>query len=117
MPNSLEPPTSVGSLLRALRRQARLSQLDLALQTDTSQRHLSCVETGRARPSPALLHTLLGALDTPLSARNALFLAAGYAPPPVALPPAAPTLVVVRGATKTKYFGRPEVLKGLRTLK
>lgn len=28
-----------------------------------------------------------------------------------------PTLVVVRGATKTKYFGRPEVLKGLRTLK
>jgi len=28
-----------------------------------------------------------------------------------------PTLVVVRGATKTKYSGRSEVLKGLRTLK
>lgn len=98
MPNSLEPPTPVGSLLRALRRQARLSQLDLALQTDTSQRHLSCVETGRARPSPALLHTLLGALDTPLSARNALFLAAGYAPPHDALPLTDPSLEMVREA-------------------
>lgn len=98
MPKPLEHSTPVGSLLRTLRQQARLSQLDLALQTDTSQRHLSCVETGRARPSPALLHILLGALDTPLQARNALFLAAGYAPPHEALPLTDPSLEMVREA-------------------
>lgn len=74
------PVTPVGQQLRQLRRQAGLSQLDLALITGISQRHLSCIETGRARPSPATLHALLMTLETPLEQGNAAFLAAGYAP-------------------------------------
>ncbi|WP_406272833.1 helix-turn-helix domain-containing protein [Nocardia sp. NBC_00881] len=42
-----------GSLLREWRQRRRLSQLDLALAADTSARHLSYVETGRAKPSRA----------------------------------------------------------------
>jgi transcriptional regulator with XRE-family HTH domain len=45
-----------------------------------STRHLSFIETGRARPSPAMLEALSGALDVPLRERNRLLLAAGYAP-------------------------------------
>jgi len=45
-----------------------------------SARHLSFVETGRARPSRSLLLHLAEHLDVPLRERNALVLAAGYAP-------------------------------------
>lgn len=45
-----------------------------------STRHLSCVETGRARPSRAFLLRLAEHLDVPLRARNELLVAAGYAP-------------------------------------
>ena len=93
------PPTpSVGAQLRRLRQRARLSQLELALQSGLSQRHLSCVETGRAKPSPALLHALFSALDTPLEERNSAFLAAGYAPRYPALPLTDPGMAAVRGA-------------------
>jgi len=44
------------------------------------QRHLSCIETGRARTSREMLHALLDALDAPLAERNDTLLAAGYAP-------------------------------------
>ena len=43
-----------------------MSQLELALISGISQRHLSCIETGRAKASPGTLHNLLGALDVPL---------------------------------------------------
>ncbi|KTC39182.1 Cro/Cl family transcriptional regulator [Pseudomonas sp. ABAC61] len=89
---------SVGGHLRQLRRQARLSQLDLALQAGMSQRHLSCVETGRAQPSPTLLQRLLDTLETPLEVRNRVFLAAGYAPRYAALPLSDPGLAPVRTA-------------------
>lgn len=92
------PALPVGAQLRQLRRQARLSQLDLALQVGMSQRHLSCVETGRAQPSPALLHGLLSTLDTPLEIRNRVYLAAGYAPRYAALPLDDPGLEPVRTA-------------------
>lgn len=92
------PALPVGAQLRQLRRQARLSQLDLALQVGMSQRHLSCVETGRAQPSPALLHGLLSTLDTPLEIRNRVYLAAGYAPRYAALPLDDPGLEPVRAA-------------------
>lgn len=72
-------PTTVataGLQLRQLRRQANLSQLDLALLTGVSQRHLSCIETGRAKPSPATLHALLMALEAPLEQCNSVFLGA-----------------------------------------
>jgi transcriptional regulator with XRE-family HTH domain len=56
------------------------SQLDLALEVGVSARHLSFVETGRARPSPELLLALSEHLEIPLRERNTLLLAAGYAP-------------------------------------
>ncbi len=58
----MDNPATAGEHLRRLRRQAQLSQLDLALITGVSQRHLSCLETGRAKPSPGTLHNLLSAL-------------------------------------------------------
>lgn len=91
-------PLPVGLQLRQLRQQARLSQLDLALQAGLSQRHLSCVETGRAQPSQGLLHRLLDNLQTPLEVRNRVFLAAGYAPRYAALPLDDPGLAPVRTA-------------------
>lgn len=45
-----------------------------------SARHLSFVETGRSQPSRALVLSLAEELDVPLRERNALMLAAGYAP-------------------------------------
>ncbi|WP_274564717.1 helix-turn-helix domain-containing protein [Streptomyces spiramyceticus] len=76
----VEQPSRVGALLRDWRRRRRFSQLDLALLADTSARHLSCVETGRARPSRTMLLRLSAALDIPLRERNTLLLAADYAP-------------------------------------
>ncbi|MGW4501335.1 MmyB family transcriptional regulator [Micromonospora sp. NPDC004336] len=73
-------PGRVGTLLRQWRQRRRLSQLALALLADTSARHLSCLETGRARPSRRMVLRLCGALDVPLRERNTLLLAAGYAP-------------------------------------
>jgi transcriptional regulator with XRE-family HTH domain len=69
-----------GELLREWRQRRRRSQLDLALETGISARHLSFVETGRAQPSRGLLLALAEQLDVPLRERNALMLAAGYAP-------------------------------------
>ncbi|WP_225933097.1 helix-turn-helix domain-containing protein [Pseudomonas maumuensis] len=90
--------TEAGEHLRRLRRQAGLSQLDLALLAGVSQRHLSCVETGRAKASPATLHALLGALSVPLEHCNEVFLAAGYAPRYAASAPDAPALKMVHDA-------------------
>lgn len=66
--------------LTALRRQRRVSQLELGLRAGVSQRHLSCIETGRARPTRSTLLALLDALEAPLPDRNAALLAAGLAP-------------------------------------
>lgn len=71
---------SVGEMLRGWRRRRRLSQLGLALEAEVSARHLSFVETGRARPGRELLLQLAACLDVPLRERNQLLLAAGYAP-------------------------------------
>ncbi len=72
-------PQAAGRL-RHLRQQRRISQLALSLQVGVSQRHLSCIETGRARPSREMLHALLDALDAPLAERNEVLLTAGFAP-------------------------------------
>ena len=69
-----------GVLLRHWRDVRHLSQLDLAIDAEISTRHLSCVETGRARPSREMVVRLAEALQVPLRERNALLLAAGYAP-------------------------------------
>jgi transcriptional regulator with XRE-family HTH domain len=70
----------VGMLLREWRRVRRISQLQLALQAGVSARHLSYVETGKARPSRDLASRLADVLGMPLRERNALLVAAGFAP-------------------------------------
>ncbi|GLQ96842.1 helix-turn-helix domain-containing protein [Dyella mobilis] len=74
------PAARFGTLLREWRTTRRLSQLDLALAANISPRHLSCVETGKSHPSRDMVLRLADALDMPLRERNALMVAAGYAP-------------------------------------
>ncbi len=70
----------VGSLLRDWRRRRHLSQLDLACEAEISSRHLSFLETGRSVPSREMVLRLARQLEVPLRDRNALLVAAGYAP-------------------------------------
>lgn len=73
-------PASIGPLLRRWREHRHLSQLELSSVAAVSQRHLSHLETGKARPSKEMLLHLADTLDIPLRDRNALMLAAGLAP-------------------------------------
>jgi len=77
-PASSEP--GIGPLLRGWRERRRVSQLELALRADSSARHISFIETGRSRPSEEMVLRLAEHLDVPVRERNALLLAAGYAP-------------------------------------
>jgi transcriptional regulator with XRE-family HTH domain len=67
-------------LLREWRQKRRLSQLDLALTTGVSQRHVSFLESGRANPSRNMILQLSETLDVPLRDRNVWLTAAGFAP-------------------------------------
>jgi transcriptional regulator with XRE-family HTH domain len=69
----------VGELLRHWRGVRHLSQLALAGEVATTQRHLSFIESGRSQPSRAMILRLARALDVPIRERNQLLLAAGYA--------------------------------------
>jgi transcriptional regulator with XRE-family HTH domain len=69
-----------GARLRWWRERRGLSQLELASDAETTQRHLSFLESGRAAPSREMILRLAGVLDLPLRQQNALFLAAGFAP-------------------------------------
>jgi transcriptional regulator with XRE-family HTH domain len=75
-----EARRSVGELLREWRMRRRMSQLLLATEAEISTRHLSFVESGRATPSREMVMHLAERLDVPLRERNALLIAAGYAP-------------------------------------
>lgn len=68
-----------GPNLRAWRTSRRLSQLELSLTADISQRHLSWLETGRSKPSRNMVVQLAEALDVPLRDRNRLLESAGFA--------------------------------------
>src|ERR1700746_1709685 len=77
----LDTAPQVGPLLREWRERRRLSQFELALEAGVSARHVSFVETGRARPRAGLGLPLAEALGVRLRDRNPLLLAAGCAPP------------------------------------
>ncbi|MFF1742522.1 helix-turn-helix domain-containing protein [Streptomyces mirabilis] len=79
-PSTTPAGKGVGPLLRGWREQRRVSQLELALRADSSARHISFIETGRSRPSEEMVLRLAEHLDVPVRERNALLLAAGYAP-------------------------------------
>ncbi|MEM9057672.1 MAG: helix-turn-helix transcriptional regulator [Pseudomonadota bacterium] len=68
------------SVCRQWRRYRKLSQLELALAANVSQRHVSWLETGRSKPSREMVVRLSEALDIPLRDRNVLLRAAGFAP-------------------------------------
>jgi transcriptional regulator with XRE-family HTH domain len=91
-----EPP--IGLLLQSWRKARHLSQLGLATEAQISSRHLCFVETGRASPSREMVLRLARALDVPLRERNALLLAAGFAPIYAESRLDAPSLAVVNGA-------------------
>src|SRR5262245_58456765 len=88
----------VGPLLQYWRRARSLSPLALATDAEISPRHLSFIETGRANPSREMVLLLASALDIPLRERNALLLAAGFAPAYTESNMDAPELAAVRGA-------------------
>lgn len=90
----------VGDLVREWRQRRRLSQLDLALRADVSARHLSFVETGRSLPSREMVLNLADHLQVPLRGRNALLLAAGFAPQFPERPLGDPALSGVRQAVE-----------------
>jgi len=73
-------PATSGTLLRQWREIRGKPQLELALDTGISQKHVSFVETGRSTPSRQMIIDIADALQIPLRERNAIFLAAGYAP-------------------------------------
>jgi transcriptional regulator with XRE-family HTH domain len=89
-----------GDLVARWRKTRRMSQLGLALEAEISSRHLSFIETGRARPSREMVLRLARALDVPLRERNDLLLAAGFAPvlreTPLDAPEMAPMLAALR---------------------
>ncbi len=73
-------PDNLTTTLRQARRASRLSQLELSMRMGVSQRHVSYVENGRAKPSRELLRAWLQELNAPLVVRNEAMLQAGFAP-------------------------------------
>lgn len=106
MPDSAtRSPASAGDHIRTWRQRRRMSQLDLALDAEVSQRHLSFLESGRLAPSRDMLIRLADRLEVPLRERNAMLLAAGFAPLYAERPIADPAMAAARGAIE-------RVLKG-----
>lgn len=89
---------AIGARLRDWRLRRRRSQLDLALEAGISQRHLSFVESGRARPSRDMVLHLAERLEVPLRERNLLLVAAGFAPAYAERPLDDPALTAAREA-------------------
>lgn len=75
-----DSPATFGDMIRTWRQRRHLSQLELSSQVEVSTRHLSFVETGRAKPSRDMVLHLADHLDVPLRDRNQLLLSAGFAP-------------------------------------
>ncbi|MDA0641801.1 MULTISPECIES: helix-turn-helix domain-containing protein [Nonomuraea] len=94
-----------GDLLRSWRQRRRVSQLDLAIEADVSARHISFLETGRARPSREMVMKLAEELEVPLRHRNRLLIAAGFAPVFAERAVRAPEMHVVRQALDTILAG------------
>ncbi len=71
--------TAFGRVLRDWRTARGLSQLELALNGEVSQRHISFLESGRAQPSRDMVLQLATVLDIPLREQNTMLEAAGFA--------------------------------------
>lgn len=71
--------TAFPETLKTWRKAKRFSQLALAMEADVSSRHISFLETGRARPSREMIGRLGDAMQLPLTARNQMLTLAGFA--------------------------------------
>jgi transcriptional regulator with XRE-family HTH domain len=67
-------------MMKAWRQRRRMSQLELALSSGVSQRHVSFLESGRSKPSRSMILHLSETLEVPLRERNEWLIAAGFAP-------------------------------------
>lgn len=85
-----------GTLMRGWRQRRRLSQLELALDAGVSARHISFVETGRAKPSRAMVLRLASVLGVPQRDQNRMLIAAGFAPAYTERPLDSPDMAAVR---------------------
>jgi len=94
-------PQGFGSLLRQWRAARRMSQQQLAIESEVSTRHISYVENGKSSPSREMVLILASALDLPLRERNSLLSAAGFAPVYRESDLAAPEMLPVRQAFDT----------------
>ncbi len=90
--------TAFGDILREWRTIRRFSQLQLSLEAEISARHVSFLESGRARPSRAMVIKLAEALEMPKESANHAMHAAGFAPVFPQLPLDADALTPVRSA-------------------
>jgi transcriptional regulator with XRE-family HTH domain len=70
-----------GRELRHWRTHRGMSQLQLAVEADSTSRHISFIETGRSRPSAGMVDRLCDALQVPVRERNGLFEGAGISAP------------------------------------
>lgn len=67
------------ALLRYWRTRRGLSQLELGLEANVSARHVSFLESARARPSEEMVLRLCATLAVPLRDQNQALVAAGFA--------------------------------------
>ncbi len=96
---------SFGEELKTWRQRRRRSQMDLAGEAGLSTRHLSFLETGRSRPSRAMVLRLAEELALPLREQNLLLVAAGHAPLHPARPLDSPELAAARDAIRRIVAG------------
>lgn len=92
------PIHSFGTLLKQWRSQRGFSQLDLALNSEVSQRHISFLESGRAKPSRDMVLELANVLEVPLRQQNLMLTAAGFAPMHTETDLSAPEMSSIRKA-------------------
>lgn len=111
MPDSDRRHGLFPALLKHWRGQRGLSQLDLAIASDVSARHLSFLETGRSTPSAQMVLRLGAALGVPLRHVNAMLSAAGHPPVyPEAGDDLPPVVVEALDLLKTHHEPYPLVL-------
>jgi transcriptional regulator with XRE-family HTH domain len=89
---------SFGLLLKQWRSQRGFSQLDLAVTSQVSQRHISFLESGRAKPSREMVLQLADVLEIPLRQQNLMLTAAGFAPIHAETDLSAPEMAAIRKA-------------------
>ncbi len=89
---------SFGVLLKQWRAKRGISQLELSLVSQVSQRHISFLESGRANPSREMVLELAAVLEVPLRQQNLLLTTAGFAPIHTETDLAAPEMSMIRKA-------------------